>query len=64
LEANIKHTNLQSERNPMIAKRLMPIISHDKTPEITQVATKSEKTVKQAIFDVKSQIKGKLGRAS
>lgn len=60
LEANIKHTNLQSERNPMIVKRLMPIISYDKTPETAQVATKSEKTIKQAIFDMKLQIKGKL----
>ncbi len=48
----------------MIVKRLMPIISYDKTPEIAQVATKSRKTIKQAIFDMKLQIKGKLGRAS
>jgi fumarate hydratase class II len=64
LEANIKHTNLQLEKNPMTAKRLVPKISYDKTPEITQVATKSGKTIKQVIFDMKSQIKGKLGRAS
>jgi len=64
LQANLEQTNLQSERNPTIIKRLMPMISYDKTPEIAQVATKSGKTIKQAMLDMKLQIKGKFGRAS
>jgi fumarate hydratase class II len=60
LHANVKQINAQLERNLMIVTNLTPIIGYDKAAEIAQKASRTGKTIKEVVQDMKLKIRGNL----
>jgi len=60
LHANVKQINAQLEKDLMIVTNLVPIIGYDKAAEIAQRASKTGKTIKEVVREMKLKIKGNL----
>jgi fumarate hydratase class II len=58
--ANVKQINAQLERNSMTVTNLVPIIGYDKAAEIAKRASKTGKTIREVVREMKLEIKGNL----
>ncbi|NWF52668.1 MAG: class II fumarate hydratase [Nitrospirae bacterium] len=52
LDVNEKHISELTERNPMIATALNPIIGYDKTAEVIKKALKEKRTMKEIVVEM------------
>jgi fumarate hydratase class II len=60
LKANVDRINSQLEKNLMVVTNLVPIIGYDKASEIARRASRTGKTIKQTIVEMRLKIDGNL----
>jgi fumarate hydratase class II len=62
LRVNKKQIDSQLERNLMVITNLVSQLGYDKASEIAQIATKSNKTLKQVVTETKTKFEGNLDK--
>lgn len=60
LKANAARIDSQLEKNLMVVANLVPLIGYDKASEVARRASKTSKTIKESVLDMKLKIKGNL----